>query len=366
MAMIQGVIDDAKTLEREAIAAVSETIGILNDDDAHDLFSKTLGFIQLSSKIRRVSVKELASKKLMAAAKKANNPNMAAIAMSMKLDAFGMVKEKVQNMVDDLLAEKDEEIKFRDQCTADLHQNEMDQTAKYAEKDDLQASIDDLDNTLTTLKDEVAGLKQSITNAQIEMKRASEDREIENKDFQETVADQRATQAILTKALDRLKEFYSKKSLVQLKAKSKMGKQDPGSFTGYKKNEKSGGVMAMIQGVIDDAKNLEREAIAAEQDSQSAYEGFVSDSNKSIAAMSKSIAEKSAEIGTADEAHVTATEDMKGVMADLESLNNIGKQLHYDCDFVLKNFELRQEARDQEVEALRQSIAMLSGSSQGR
>merc|ERR1719265_1043616 len=197
------------------------------------------------------------------------------------------------------------------------------------------------------------------------MKRASEDREIENKDFQETVADQRATQAILTKALDRLKAFYDKKALVQLKAKT-TSKQDPGSFTTYKKSEKSGGVMAMIQGVIDDAKNLENEAIAAEQDSQAAYEGFISDSNKSIAAMSKSVAEKSAEIGTNDEALVTTKEDMKGVMADLESLNNIGKQLHYDCDFVLKNFELRQEARDQEVEALRQSIAMLSGSSQGR
>merc|ERR1719473_900387 len=150
----------------------------------------------------------------------------------MKLDAFGMVKEKVQNMIDDLLAQKDEEIKFRDQCTEDLHKNDVDQTAKYAEKDDVQATIDDLSNTLSNLKDEVATLKSEVTSAQIEMKRASEDREIENKDFQETMADQRATQAILTKALDRLKQFYANKALVQLKAKSKMGKQDPGSFTG--------------------------------------------------------------------------------------------------------------------------------------
>jgi len=292
-------------------------------------------------------------------AKQTKDPRFSALAMTMRLDAFGLVKEKVEAMIEDLKAEKDEEIKFRDECTENLHKNEEETTAKYAEKDDLQATIDDLSVTISTLKDEVSGLKAEVSTAMIEMKRASEDREIENKDFQVTVSDQRATQAILVKALDRLKAFYSKAALVQ--SKSLLKKQDPGSFSSYKKNEKSGGVMAMIQGVIDDAKALETEAIAAEQDAQVAYETFISDSNKSIAAKSKAIAEKTAEMGTQDENLVTAKGDMKGVMADLESLNNINKQTHWDCDFVLKNFDVRQEARDQEVEALRQSVAMLSG-----
>ena len=50
-----------------------------------------------------------------------------------------------------------------------------------------------------------------------------------------------------------------------------------------------------------------------------------------------------------------------GVMHDLEFLTNTGKLTHWDCDFVLKNFEVRQQARDQGVEALQQSVAMLSG-----
>jgi len=343
----------------EEIAAVQDTIGILTDDDAHDLFSKTLGFIQLSIRTRRVSGKDLAARKMMAGAKVAKDPRFAALAMSMRLDAFGLVKEKVEAMIQDLQAEKDEEIKFRDECTENLHKNEVETTAKYAEKDDLQATIDDLSNTVATLNDEISNLKAEVATAMIEMKRASEDREIENKDFQVTVADQRATQAILTKALDRLKVFYNKAALLQ--SKSLLRKQDPGSFSTYKKSEKSGGVMAMIQGVIDDAKALEKEAIAAEQDAQTAYETFISDSNKSIAAKSKAIAEKIAEMGTQDENLVTAKGDMKGVMADLDSLNNLNKQTHWDCDFVLKNFDVRQEARDQEVEALRQSVAMLSG-----
>merc|ERR1719408_316293 len=193
-----------------------------------------------------------------------------------------------------------------------------------------------------------------------EMKRAGEDREIENKDFQETIQDQRATQQILTKALDRLKAFYEKKALVQLKAKTE--RQDPGSFSAYKKNEKSGGAMGMIQGVVDDSKKLEMEAIAAEQDSQAAYESFITEGNKGLAAKQKGDAEKEAVLGEKTEELVTAQADLKGMMADLEDLFNIKNALHDDCDFLMNNFETRVQARATEKEALRQAIAILSGS----
>merc|ERR1712196_572435 len=50
-----------------------------------------------------------------------------------------------------------------------------------------------------------------------------------------------------------------------------------------------------------------------------------------------------------------------GVMLELEQLSNYKAQLHSSCDFVMKNFEIRQTARDEEVEALRQAKAILSG-----
>merc|ERR1719258_187742 len=81
----------SKTRNME-IAAVSEAMGILTDDEAHDLFGKSLGFIQLSLRTRRVSGKELAARKIMAVGKKAKNPQLALLAVSMKMDDFKMVK----------------------------------------------------------------------------------------------------------------------------------------------------------------------------------------------------------------------------------------------------------------------------------
>merc|ERR1719321_880504 len=105
----------------------------------------------------------------------------------------------------------------------------------------------------------------------IQMKRAGEDREKANKEFQTVVADQRATQKLLEAALGILKGFYEKAALVQVSQhgqKAASEQAPPPGFKSYEKNKKSGGVMGMMQGIIDDAKALEAEAIRAEEDSQ--------------------------------------------------------------------------------------------------
>merc|ERR1712032_465096 len=49
------------------------------------------------------------------------------------------------------------------------------------------------------------------------------------------------------------------------------------------------------------------------------------------------------------------------VVTELEELSNYNAELHKSCDFITKNFDLRQTARDEEVEALKQAKAILSG-----
>merc|ERR1711957_42927 len=130
---------------------------------------------------------------------------------------------------------------------------------------------------------------------------------------------------------------------------------------GYKKSESSGGVMGMIQQIISDAKAMEAEAIRSEEDAQKAYEEFVKETNASIEAKSKDIVEKSEQKAKAESELVETKENKEAVMLELEQLSNYNAELHQSCDFVLKNFELRQPARDEEVEALRQAKAILSG-----
>merc|ERR1719388_264894 len=117
----------------------------------------------------------------------------------------------------------------------------------------------------------------------------------------------------------------------------------------------------MIQQIINDAKAMEAEAIRSEEDAQKAYEDFVKETNASIEAATKDMINKTEEKAKAEEDLVQAQKDKESVMLELEQLSNYNAELHQSCDFVLKNSEIRQTARDEEVEALKQAKAILSG-----
>merc|ERR1712113_725882 len=232
---------------------------------------------------------------------------------------------------------------------------------KEREKQDLIAKIEDLELTIKTLTEEIENLKAEIAEMQVQLKRAGENREKENKEFQMTVADQRETQKLLQAALNVLSEFYGKKEKAFLQKQEPVGPPPPPGFEAYKKNAASGGVMGMIQQIINDAKAMEAETIRSEEDAQKAYEDFVKETNASIEAKSKEIVNKSELKAKAETDLVETKEAKEAVMLELEQLSNYNAELHQSCDFVLKNFDLRQTARDEEVEALRQAKAILSG-----
>jgi len=76
---------------------------------------------------------------------------------------------------------------------------------------------------------------------------------------------------------------------------------------------------------------------------------------------SKEIVNKSEEKAKSESELVETKEAKEAVMLELEQLSNYNAELHQSCDFILKNFDIRQTARDEEIEALKQAKAILSG-----
>merc|ERR1719235_1809640 len=185
------------------------------------------------------------------------------------------------------------------------------------------------------------------------MKAAGEDREKGNKEFQMTVADQRATVKLLNLALEALQGFYGKSALLQLaEHRAKMES---------KNNAASGSVMDLIEKIIQDAKDLEAEATRAEADSQASYDDFVKETQASIDEKAKDIVNKSEEKAKAEEDKTTAEQNKENTLLELDNLAIEEMDLHKTCDFVMKNFDIRQSARDEEIEGLKQAKAIWSG-----
>jgi len=351
-----------KTRQLE-IEAVSKALAILSSDDAHDLFTKTFNPALLEKEnSQHQRMRQAAFKLLSRTAAKTNSPALTALATRVRLDAFTKVKKAIDDMVAQLLKDKEDEIKHRDYCIDGLNENEKETAKNEHEKKNVIQKIEDLTMTIEELGKAIEALKAEIAEMQVQMKRAGEDREKENKEFQQTVADQRATQKLLAQALNVLKGFYDKKAKAAFVQQGQpAGPAPPPGFKAYKKNAAAGGVMGMIQQIINDAKAMEAEAIQSEEDAQKAYEDFVKDTNASIEEKSKDIINKS-ELKAKAEADKTEKEEEKeNLMLTLEQLSNEKADFHGSCDFVLKNFEIRQTARDEEIEALKQAKAILSG-----
>jgi len=350
-----------KTRQLE-MQAVSKALAVLSGDDAHDLFTRTMNpaFIQSATAVNSDRRKQ-ASLVLANVAKKFGNPKLSTLAYRVKLDAFTRVKKAIDDMIAQLLQEKADEIKHKDFCVDEFNTNQLQTETKTREKQDVIARIENLEMAIEELAQALKTLKEEIAEMQVQLKRAGEDREKQNKEFQMTVSDQRETQKLLTAALGVLQDFYGKKAAASLAQQEPVGPPPPPGFEAYKNNGASGGVMQLIQQIISDAKAMESETIRAEEDAQKAYEDFVKETNNSIEAKTRDIINKSEAKAKAETDLVQANKEKESVLLELEQLSNYNAQLHQSCDFVQKNFDLRQQARDEEVEALRQAKAILSG-----
>merc|ERR1711990_1120950 len=118
-----------------------------------------------------------ASKLLSSVAKKLQNPRLATLAVRVRLDAFTRVKKAIDDMVAQLLKEKEDEIKHKDFCVEEFNTNQLQTEEKEREKSDLLAKIEDLEMTIKTLSADIDRLKSEIKESQVQMKRAGEDRE---------------------------------------------------------------------------------------------------------------------------------------------------------------------------------------------
>jgi len=350
------------------IAAVGDALKILTDDSARDLFSSTLSFVQTSQ--RQQSKQKAAAKLLQAAAARTGSKTLANMAEHAKLDAFTVVTGEIDKMVGALKKEMAAESEHRDFCNDEISKNEASQKATEDTLADLEAELESLDADIDTLKKEIKTLTEQSTEMKVQIKKASEDRESENQVFQQTVADQRATKALLTRALHRLEEVYADKEETTTTTPNPMAGgagqyisllQKQPAAPKYEKNENSGGVMGMLQGIIGDAERVESESVAAEQDAQAAYQSFVADTSKALNAATRSISKKEEELASKEAARVSAASSNKAKEVELIGLKKYNSELHSSCDYVVKNYSIRQEARGQEIDALGQAKAILQG-----
>mmetsp|Transcript_21702 Transcript_21702/g.67708 ORF Transcript_21702/g.67708 Transcript_21702/m.67708 type:complete len:685 (+) Transcript_21702:68-2122(+) len=343
------------------VEACSKAISVLSTDEAVANNNRVFNPSLLQREAREHSGRRArASQLLSAAAQHLHSPRLSTLAYRVRLDAFKRVKEAIEKQIAELVAEKEDEIKQKDFCTAEFQENQLQTEEKEHEKEGLLVKMEDQKALIKKLGSELDDLNTEVAEMELQRKRAGEDRERENQEYLKTVAEQRQAQQDIKTAMKILAPVYGEDAEAVAFLARRQEPAPPG-FEEYEKSEGGNRVMDMLKDVLADTKKLEDEAIRDEEDMQKAYEDFVKETNTGVDTRKRQIVEKTQEKAQTETDLLETTEVKDKAMLELEQLSNYNAQLHKSCDYLLKNFDVRQTARDEEIEALRTTIRILSG-----
>merc|ERR1719215_589423 len=102
--------------------------------------------------------------------------------------------------------------------------------------------------------------------------------------------------------------------------------------------------MQLIEKLIVEAKDLVKASRGSEGEAQAAYEALVADTNDSVRTLQEEVVSKTKAKGVATSDKRQATADLHATVKELEGLAKYDAELHGECDYTLKNFEVRQQA----------------------
>lgn len=122
----------------------------------------------------------------------------------------------------------------------------------------------------------------------------------------------------------------------------------------------------MISMIINDASREEAELIADEQHAQESYASFTRDCTDTINADNSAILKKKQLL---EESIAEKGQTQAALLTNGEALTSLSKALdsmHLDCDFLLKYYDTRKTARSEEIGAIVEAKAILSGADFGK
>merc|ERR1719178_180059 len=404
----------------DEIAAISEAIKILNDDDALDLFKKTLSLESVASSVstrkfgllqQRTSA-SVASRvrNMVAAMARKGSPHKAQLELlEMSLKAKKVDFSKVLAMIDGMEKVLKEE------------QSDVDSTKAFCDKDlaksagekkdteeaiaASEAFIEETTAESAATADEIKELQKEIKDLDKAVAEATEQRKEEHADFLVFQQQSNAALQLIDKAKNRLMKFYrptmykeapTQELTEEEKILAASGRSDmiataapemiPGTTTTVyaqirshtlddaapapppetwgayqKKDGKSNGVIGLMDMLLKELSGDLTSSENEEKTSQTDYERLMADSQASRSQNVASITDKEAAKADMDTAIEETKAKLDSQQASLADIKQYILQLHANCDFIIDNYDLRKAARENELTSLANAKAVLSG-----
>merc|ERR1719454_234447 len=335
---------ERQKMRAEEVSAISEAIKVLNDDDALDLFKKTIpsmvqtgmNFMQKGTKSSvALRAKTVLVSLMQKSQAHATVYSLLTSALKSKSVDFSKISAQIDGMIDVLGKEQADDDKQKVFCDAEFTKSAAEKKETEEKLASLAASIEEMSATVATLKSEIETLSAEIAALDKAVAEATETRKEEYATFLTMQAENQAATQLIEAAKNKMYKFYNptmykaaeRRELTeeeriavtagapdprdaeeataapgiagtgitvfaQVRSASDAAPPPPpetfGAYT--KKTGKSNGVIALMDMMISDLKTDLTDSEHAEEMAQKDYENLMSASQKTRATNAESIA----------------------------------------------------------------------------
>merc|ERR1712079_57813 len=205
---------------QQELVALAETIKILNDDDALELFKKTLpsaSFVEIQVTSQAVRARAHAAlSKAIRRSKNAHTParpelDLIALAISGKKVGFEKVIKMIDEMVANLKKEQIDDENKKEYCEKQFDISEDKKKELELSVSDSETAIEEMEGSIEKLTEEIKALTKGIKKLDKSVAEATEQRKEENTEYKELKQSDTAAKKILGFAKNRLNKFYAPK-----------------------------------------------------------------------------------------------------------------------------------------------------------
>jgi peptidoglycan hydrolase CwlO-like protein len=297
-------------------------------------------------------------------AKKAESRILANLALKVKeTGPFDKVVEMIKDLIQKLTTEAAEEADQKSWCDGELKANKETRDEKTEEVNRLTARSDMLHAQIAQLTSQLETLADQISELNLALKEATEDRAKEKAANDKAIADAKAAIPAVRSALKVLKDFYAKASTATALVQQPSPAGDaPGSwdtaYTGMGGSSK--GVLGMLEVILSDFVRLEQETTSSETEAQNSFDKFASDSQADIDSKTATSKEKEAlKLSKTRDLEETG-KDLKSTQKELDAALAYHDELKPSCVDAGVSFTERSQRRQEEIESLQEALKLLS------
>jgi len=324
--------------------------------------AKTKSFLQRTLSKKQLKLDQ-AVQVLQEEGQRLDSKMLSSLALQVTADPFDKVKTLIQQLIERLLQEATSEATKKGFCDEKVGMANQSKNFRFADVTSLLAELDGLQSKKDDLEAAIPELENSISSLRAALNTSSVDRAAQKADNLNTLTQAKEGLEAVSEAITILKDFYKQAAKAQMLVQASPIDQDnpgagfDGAYAG--KQEGSKGVIGLLETIKSDFERTVRTTRTSEKDAAAAFVKFDRVSKADISGKETSVQLSKEELETTKNLFEQKTTELSNQQTLLDSALKELEDLKPMCIDTGMSFAERTAKRDEEIAALRKALCIL-------